>query len=201
LDDVSDEDLIRRFLCGDEAAFDALFRRYEQAVYTWCFALAADAEQARDLFQESFLHMYKGLPGFEGRATFRTWARKVTFRTSLQALARERRQARIPDGEYVPARSLACRPDEALQHAEESGTLAAAIRTVPADYRAVLILRDVEGLAYEDIGNTLGLSLAQVKSRLHRARRMAARKYRILSQGQHRDASPHRGNAVGVRGR
>jgi len=177
-----DASLIRAFLGGDEAAFDALVLAYQDRVYTLCLRLLGNGEDARDSAQETFVKVYRALGGFRFDAAFSTWLYTVAVNTCKNKLkSREyrwwRRMLRLdwdsgPGGEAPhrepedPAPSALAR----LTQREDEMRVQKAMDQLPAESRAVLVLRHTEGLSYEEIVRITGLNLGTVKSRLARAR-------------------------------
>jgi RNA polymerase sigma-70 factor (ECF subfamily) len=161
--------------------FDRMYRDNADRMYRFAQRLCGEAEDARDLVQETFLNAYRGLPHFRGEAQFSTWLYRIASRICL-AMRRRRKgepeqdlslEEFIPtsDGELrlqIPADGLT--PEEALANKELRRALRQAIQVLPAKYRVVLVLRDMEGLSAKEVGTVMGLNERAVKSRLHRAR-------------------------------
>lgn len=183
---VADEDrrLVDRARTGDVRAFEALVRRYERWVFTLALRMVGDRADAEDLAQEIFLKAYRGLPGFRGGSRFSTWLYAIASHHCLNHLAsrefRTRRAARggTPTGahEEPPTSRLdrvadeAPGPDAVLERRDLRRMIEDALTRVTEEHRIVLILRDIQGLSYEEIAESLGLELGTVRSRLHRAR-------------------------------
>jgi len=174
----SDEELVRRCLAGESAAFDTLVRRYQQRIYRLAYRLTQDAEEANDLAQEVFVRVYERLHTFRQEATFQPWLYRVATNWCLNALKKRRpphlslETGASTDGEEA---SLEI-PDEAADPARavETTALQAEVRramaTLPPKYRMVVVLRHAEGLSYEEIAATLQLPLGTVKTHLFRAK-------------------------------
>jgi RNA polymerase sigma-70 factor (ECF subfamily) len=168
----SDEELIGRFLRGDSPAFTMLVERHQQRVYNLALRMLGRAEDAADATQEVFLTCYLKLAGFRGGAAFTTWLHRVAVNACYDALRKRSRER--PAGDEVE-------PPPAPDLAEASVTgldVQRALLTVPEEFRAVLILHDVQGVPYEEIAEALGAPLGTVKSRLHRGRVALARALR-----------------------
>ncbi len=169
---------------GDRAAFDALMQRYQQEVIALAFRMLGDREDAVDLAQETFLRAWKGLPHFRQEAAFRSWLYQIALN-----LARNRRRwyARHRVSQTVSLEAsgsgeeedppLAERiadqspdPRELAARAETQAKLVMALDQLPQPLKEVVILRDVEGISYEEITEILRERIGTVKSRLHRAR-------------------------------
>lgn len=171
---IPDVELLRAAQTGDEAALDELLARHEKQVFRFGLRMCGSEEDARDVLQETLVAAFQGLPNFRGDADISTWLYQIA--RSFCSKARRRRA-----GEPLHTQSLdlpqvrALASDEpgpdARTHARDIGNvLQAAIRSLPENYREVILLKDVEGLSAEDAALVLGEQLTAVKSRLHRAR-------------------------------
>ncbi len=176
----SDLDLVLRTQDGDSEAFGGLVRRYEGRVYHLLRRILGDPDEAEDALQETFLSAYRGLPRFKREARFSTWLFRIATNAALMRLRKRRpevvsldRSFENDEGEETGGRELrdwSATPDQELVNAETREKMEEAIGALPADQRAVFLLRDVEGLSNPEIAETLALTLPAVKSRLHRAR-------------------------------
>lgn len=179
---VADGELVERFARGDRTAFDELVCRYQSRVYSLCLRWLSDAELAEETAQDVFVAAFRALAGFRGESSFSTWVFRIAVNHCRNARLHRMRRAwgrhesfdGAPDDDDLPARQIA--DDEAPMadrglHRREAGTLVqAALAELDDEHRQVLILRDVEDLAYEDIADILDLPRGTVKSRIHRAR-------------------------------
>ncbi|MBM3215116.1 sigma-70 family RNA polymerase sigma factor [Candidatus Poribacteria bacterium] len=176
----SDDELIERCHRGDDVAFEALYRRYVGLVYTICYGMTSSVEDARDLCQETFLNAYRRLGTFEGRAAFKSWLRQIAVRLCLRHAERVAHSARIAEEPLVERVSPLRQPDEEMERQESNERLWQAIRSLPPDDRAVLLLREMEAMRYDEIADALGWSVEKVTTRLHRARAKLATQYKRL---------------------
>jgi RNA polymerase sigma-70 factor (ECF subfamily) len=178
--DVSDQALVEKAKRGDYQAFEALVNRYEGKVYRLSMRMLRNQEDAEDALQESFLQVYRGLKGFEGRSSFSTWLFRLATNVCLMKI-RHRETEPAPllpleeylprhEGEHPSIQDWPDKPEEVLLNKESRQKMLEALEKLPAEYRAVFILRDVEGFSNAEAGEALGISVAAVKSRLHRAR-------------------------------
>jgi RNA polymerase sigma-70 factor (ECF subfamily) len=167
-----DEVLVRRFLDGDASAFATLVQRHEQRVFNLAMRILGREEDARDATQDAFLSALRKLSGFRGEAAFTTWMHRVTVNACYDVLRKQARGPvlhRVAEGEDALPEPGPPAPD----HADEvAGTtdVARALATLPLEYRAVLVLHDVNDVSYEDVARILEVPLGTVKSRLHRGR-------------------------------
>jgi RNA polymerase sigma-70 factor, ECF subfamily len=164
-------EFLSRLRAGDRAAFEELVRTHQHRIYALALRMLGNAAEAQDVAQEAFLRAHRGLAEFRGEARLSTWLYAIASRLCLNRLAgSERRLARhgeetltrLPDGRPGP--------DQALERDEIEEALHRAIGELAEERRIVVILRDVEGLAYEEIAEALELPVGTVRSRLHRAR-------------------------------
>jgi RNA polymerase sigma-70 factor, ECF subfamily len=160
-----DEDLVRRYVAGDQGAFADLVRRHETRVYTLAYRLVGNADDAREASQEAFLTCARKLRGFRFDSAFGTWLYRVTANASYDVL---RRRKRAP----VPVEEL---PEQQIETDEAAGTadridVERALALIPDDFRLVISLHDLQGLPYEEVAEIVGVPVGTVKSRLHRGR-------------------------------
>jgi RNA polymerase sigma-70 factor (ECF subfamily) len=178
--DVPDADyrLLERCRQGDAHAFETLFRKYQAYVFNVALGMLCNSEDAADVTQEAFLRLHRSLDSFRGDSTFSTWIYRVTVNLSITELRRRSRnrfqflEEIAHDENSGITEELGPHPDEAIQQAEERRVVHKILQTLPPDYRAIMVLRHFQQLAYEEIAEVLGLSLSQVKTRLFRARKM-----------------------------
>lgn len=163
-----DPGVLRKAQRGDERAFSIIVRTYEQPVYNYVLRLTGDRALSEDLTQEVFLRVFQGLSGFSLRSRFTTWLFQVTKNRVLDELrALERRPRAVVCLEDIPPLEVVDAP------AERSETIDAVWRAVEAlnpDLKMALLLRDVVGLSYLEIAETLEITLATVKWRIYKAR-------------------------------
>lgn len=170
-----DEDLVRRFLSGDRAAFAALVERHERRVYNLSLRMTGREEDARDATQDAFLTVLRKLSSFRGEAAFTTWLHRVTVNACYDLLRKRQRSPLLERGDDdLPAVEPPPAPDPA-DASSLSIDVQQALMQVPEDFRAVMILHDVHDLRQEEVAAILGVPIGTVKSRLHRGRVALAR--------------------------
>lgn len=167
--------LIAKFKAGDTSAFEQLVRLHQDRIYSLCRHLLGNAQEAEDAAQDSFIKAYRNLPHFTPDASFYTWLYRIAVNTCLDYKKRPFLAslfARSPDDEEFEAWEL---PDELsperLYESKEMGqALQRALQKLSPKLKAVIVLKEMEGLSYEEIAEVLDVSLGTVKSRLSRAR-------------------------------
>ena len=182
---LPDTDIVRRVRAGERALFEILMRRYNQRLYRAARAVLKDEDDVEDVMQQAYINAFTHLHQFEERSQFSTWLTRITVN---EACGRRRKlrqsDARVgapPEadedrGEFMD-RFTSPQPDPERQaYAQElHEVLEQAVDTLPETYRAVFMLRDIEGLSTSETGEGLGIGEEAVKTRLHRARAMIRR--------------------------
>ena len=155
---------VQRAKRGDGEAFEALVTQYEQKVYSLAYHYAGNEHDAMDISQEVFLRVYRFLPQFNEDSRFSTWLYRVTSNVCKDYVRKK-------NGKYsfdVP--DLRYNPENALEQQEMRREIHESLQSLSPDHREILVMRDVLGLTYEDIAQTLQLEEGTVKSRISRAR-------------------------------
>lgn len=183
--DMTDEAVLARLRTGHAAALELLMERFSGRVYRVAHGITGSAPDAEEVVQDVFLTLFRKVGDFEGRAALGTWLYRIAVNTALNKRRGKRAQVEEPLENHLPAfgedghrqgdRSYlladwSATPDEVLLSQEGRAVVRAAVERLPAHYRIVLLLRDVEELSSEDVAEIVGESVASVKSRLHRAR-------------------------------
>lgn len=164
----SDAELVRAYLSGSPAAFTTLVRRHERRTYNLAYRMLAREEDAKDATQEAFVSALRKLSSYRGDAAFTTWLHRVTVNVCYDALRKRRREDVVDQPE--PAEGSG---PSAPDHADASAVsvdVQRALARVPEEFRAALVLHDVQDLGYEEVAEILGIPVGTVKSRLHRGR-------------------------------
>lgn len=178
---LTDAELVKRAQQGNTSAFEELVRRYERKVYNIVYRMLGNEEDAKDALQDTFIRAYRFIKKFKGKSSFYTWLYRIATNVCLTRLKTRKTkepsagvsldepildeseiQREIPDYKESP---------EHLFHRQQiQQALQDAINELPSDYRSVVILRDLQGLSNKEVSKALNLSIAAVKSRLHRGR-------------------------------
>jgi len=172
---------------GDRAAmpsWDELVRQHADRVYRLAYRLSGNQHDAEDLTQETFIRVFRSLQSYQA-GTFEGWLHRITtnlFLDMVRRRSRIRMEALPEDYDRVPAEGPT--PEQIYHDSRLGADLQAALDSLPAEFRAAVVLCDVEGLSYEEIGATLGVKLGTVRSRIHRGRQ-ALRDYLAAHPGQH----------------
>jgi RNA polymerase sigma-70 factor (ECF subfamily) len=160
-----------RLRAGDAPAFEELVMTYQHRVFGVALRMLGNRAEAEEVAQEAFVRAHRALGDFRGDAKLSTWLYAITSRLCLNRLASgERRLTSHGEEALLRLSDAGPRPDAALERRELETALGRAIAELPEDRRIVVVLRDIEGLSYEEIAQALELELGTVRSRLHRAR-------------------------------
>ena len=167
---------------GEGSPFETLVRKYQGWVFTLAYRMLGDRAEAEDMAQEIFLKVYRSLLQFERKSSFSTWLYAIATNHCLNHVESRRRRPRLQEmirpgptesnSDPVEARVADPAPggDQVLEQADLRRLIQEQILRLTPEHRAILVLRDIQGLAYEEIGGLLGLESGTVRSRLHRAR-------------------------------
>jgi RNA polymerase sigma-70 factor (ECF subfamily) len=163
-----DHGVLRKAQRGDERAFTLIVRAYETPVYNYVLRLVGDRALAEDLTQEVFLRVFQGLPKFSLRSKFTTWLFQVTKNRVLDELRASERRPRLSVAlEDVPPLEVV---DAPLERVEAMDAVWRCVAGLTPDLKMALLLRDVVGLSYTEIADSLEITLATVKWRIYKAR-------------------------------
>lgn len=177
---VSDEDreAIRRVQDGDTEAFGLLVEKYKRKAFRLAYQVLRDQEEALDVAQEAFVKAFRGLPKFKGDSAFYTWFFRITMNLSLDRKRQRAARVRAMGTDDVPPEewertAVSTEPDPADEAAgtERRARIAQALGTLSEQHRSIIILSDIQGLAYREIAEVLGIPMGTVMSRLHHARK------------------------------
>jgi RNA polymerase sigma-70 factor (ECF subfamily) len=181
----SDQDLVARFQAEqDKASFNELVKRHQSRVFALALRMMKNEDEALEIVQETFLSAWRKLPEFRGEAQFGSWVYRIAANFALMRIRHRKVVDQVEDpietldGKFrpvghwdvYPTGMWGRRADEMALDGELRGKLVEAVENLPEVYRAVFMLRDLDGLSYNEIAETLETTVPAVKSRLHRAR-------------------------------
>jgi RNA polymerase sigma-70 factor (ECF subfamily) len=186
--DESDQQLVERVQAGDKTAFDLLVRKYQHRVLKLVSRFVSDAAEAEDVAQEAFIKAYRALASFRGDSAFYTWLYRIAINTAKNALVSNRRRpvdfdldlqdpeqydrhARLKEGDT---------PEGVLLTEEIRTVVEKAMEQLPEDLRTAIVLRELEGLSYEEIAEAMDCPVGTVRSRIFRAREAIDKKLKPL---------------------
>jgi len=185
-DSPDDNSLVRNARRGDAQAFRALVERYQRRVYQLALGMVKDADEAMDITQETFVRVHRYLPSFKGESSFFTWTYRIATNLCLDAARRRGRSERVEmdesdaeiEAHMDPPSAALAGPQRAALNAELKAKIDDALASLSENHRAILLLREVEGLSYEELAQALGIRKGTVMSRLFHARLKMQRKLR-----------------------
>lgn len=188
-----DENLVQRCQEGDLDAFDQIVEEYSQKVYNLTYRMIGNPADASDLSQEVFVRVYRSLNNFRGESSFSTWLYRIATNVCLDEIRRRNRKSAIPLKQRICIDDEQCRdipdwstvPETIVQSKELQEEIQGMINSLNPEYRLVIILRDIQGYSYAEIGEIINCSIGTVKSRLSRARKSL--KMKIKEYWEHRE--------------
>ena len=199
----ADAELVDRARAGSEAAFQKLVEKYQRKLLAMALAMVKDGDDARDVVQDAFLKAYKNLASFQGQSAFYTWLYRIAMNLCID---RARHKARVGKVEFdeavdrdeagdsgISPRRIGFDPARALQDREIRERLNDAMAQLSPTHRAVLLLREVDGLAYKEIAEVMECSEGTVMSRLFHARKRMQEMLRPLVEGETAGTAAHPG--------
>ncbi|HEV8066379.1 MAG TPA: sigma-70 family RNA polymerase sigma factor [Planctomycetaceae bacterium] len=188
-----DKQLIRQCLAGRTEAFGELVVRYQDRLCNSLFRVLGSSDDARDAAQDAFVQAFQKLKTFRGNSAFYSWL----FRIALNAAATQRRRARTKPTSIDSMREISGRtpadphpeaaPSHSMERAERQKAVQAALAALPSEFRIPLVLKEIDGLKYQEIAEIIGCPIGTVRSRIHRAR--AELRQRLASQLSEEESS------------
>jgi RNA polymerase sigma-70 factor, ECF subfamily len=163
---VEDSILVRAAQNGDVDAFEELVRRYQTSIYRVALRMLGSRADAQDAVQETFVRAWRALPRFRQDSAISTWLYRIVTRRALDKIASRRSTGTLDEVEVEAGPD----PAQAAEDQERLRAVRRAIAKLPPDQRAALVLREFEGLSYQEVAQVLGASVPAIKTRIHRAR-------------------------------
>ncbi len=185
----ADAELVARVQRGDKKAFDLLVLKYQRKIMRLLSRMIRDPSDIEDVAQEAFIKAYRALPQFRGESAFYTWLYRIAVNTARNWMASSGRRPSAPnalemeDGEtFNETDNLTdiSTPESVAASREIAQTVNAAIQELPEELRTAIVLREIEGMSYEDIAQTMDCPIGTVRSRIFRAREAIAARLRPL---------------------
>jgi RNA polymerase sigma-70 factor (ECF subfamily) len=198
-------ELVTELQAGSDAAFDFLVTYYHAGVYNLVYGILSDSADAADVTQEVFLRAFRGIRGFRRGSSLKTWLYRISVRQALNhrrwCWRHHRQQISIDEqmGSVLDLRDAEATPFEQFASQEVQAKVRQALAGVPAVFRSAVILRDLEGLSYEEIAEVLEVSIGTVKSRILRGRRMLKEILDPILRSPQTDALTERAHASTAR--
>ncbi len=187
-----DQMLVERVQKGDKAAFDLLIRKYQHRIVSLVSRYVSDPSEAQDVAQEAFIKAYRALGKFRGDSAFYTWLYRIAINTAKNWLVARNRRPPASDIDAVDAEQYDMdsrlkergTPENELLREEIEKTVFDAIAVLPDDLRTAIMLREIDGMSYEEIATTMDCPIGTVRSRIFRAREAIDEKLKPLLDGQ-----------------
>ena len=196
-DDIDDLELVDRARAGDEVAFRALFERYHRRAFSLASGVVRNRDDALDVVQEAFIKAHKHIGKFEGTSSFYTWLYRIVMNLAIDHIRRTKRVKNVDfndavghaESDSVGEESLVPRvldenPGRSLARKEMREHIGTALSELSDNHRAVLVMRELEGLSYEEMAQTMGCSKGTIMSRLFHARRNMQKRLLELMGGE-----------------
>ena len=177
-----DRRLIQRAQAGDPGAFRLLVERHQRRVFAIALGLVRDEQDAREIAQEAFLRVHKGLPQFHGGSSFFTWLYRIVTNLSIDLMRKpSRREAElhfaleVDDGESPLLPASDADPYDVVRRGQLSERIQCALEQLPPYHRGVILMREIEGMSYEEMADAMQVSKGTIMSRLFHARKKLQR--------------------------
>ena len=186
---MTEQELVARAKAGDQSAFEQLVLDNQNRIYTLAVRMTGDREEGADLAQEAFIKAWQGLPTFQGDSSFSTWVYRLASNVCIDFLRQQKRRREVEpvlslddeESAWMEPADYTQDPHRQLERAEVGRAVDRALQSLPDNHRQILVMRELSGLSYQEIGDALGVDIGTVKSRIARAR-VALRK-KLLQDG------------------
>ena len=186
---MTEQELIAKAKQGDESAFADLLAQNQSKIFTLTLRMTGNRQDAEDLAQEAFLNAWRGLKNFQGDSSFSTWMYRLASNACIDHIRAQKRRHEVldttalenEDGETIHLPDSRFDPQQQLERQEIRHAVAQGLSTISEDHRRILVMRELSGMSYQEIGDILTLDAGTVKSRIARAR--GAMRKILLEQG------------------
>jgi len=183
-----DRELVRRVQSGDKSAFDVLVRKYQQRVANLISRYIRDSSEVQDVSQEAFIKAYRALPNFRGDSAFYTWMYRIAINTAKNYLVSQGRRIPLSNVDVQEAEQFEGAvslkdnetPEKLMLRDEIEKNIFSSIDQLPEDLKLAITLREIEGLSYDEIAQTMDCPVGTVRSRIFRAREAIDKKLKPL---------------------
>jgi RNA polymerase sigma-70 factor (ECF subfamily) len=200
-----DRDLVEQARKGDQKAFRQLVERHQRRAFALAMGMVRDENDAREVVQEAFLRVYRRLESFQGGSSFFTWLYRIVTNLSIDLMRKPSRreyeldEARaLPDEQEIPflSRIDGADPVESIRREEISRRIDAALEALPPYHRGVIVMREVQGMSYEEMARAMRVSKGTIMSRLFHARKKLQRTLADCYREQLGPVPEHRANGT-----
>lgn len=183
---LEEKQLVKQLQRGDSQAFEEVLRRYTARVYSLAWRLTRNAQDSEESLQDTFVTVFRKIRSFEGKSSLSSWIYRITVNVALMKLRKRRSEKAFLLEDSLPSYrdhlSLSDpRSERSLSSFDLKSKIERAISELPFEYRAVFVLRDIDGLSTKEVCKVLGVSAPAIKSRLHRARLLLRRTLRDVA--------------------
>jgi RNA polymerase sigma-70 factor (ECF subfamily) len=208
-DDIDDNDLVDACRRGDHDAFRTLFQRYQRRAFSLAYGVVHNTDDALDIVQDAFIKAHRYLDKFEGTSSFYTWLYRIVMNLAIDHIRKHKRaryvdfddalghgdEAQLGEDSLLP-RMMGSHPGKALVQKEIRERIGAALEELSDNHRAVLVMRELEGLSYEEMATVMGCSKGTIMSRLFHARKNMQKRLLELVEGESFAAGSANGNGA-----
>jgi len=178
---MSDWEIIQQILQGNSELFREIVGRYKKAVYSLCYRMLKNNEEAEDLSQEVFIKTYNYLGKYDPSYKFSTWILKIATNTTIDYL-RKKKVETLPLEEEIATKQEGVSAEAVYFHHHNKDLIQEAINQLPTDYRTLIVLYHQYGLSYKEIADSVNLPMSKVKNRLHRGRSLLKEKLSSIKE-------------------
>lgn len=177
----TDIEIVKEVLQGRSEAFRELVSRYKRAVYSLCYRMVQNNEEAEDLSQEVFIKVYQYLGKYDEGYKFSTWILKIATNTSIDYL-RKKKVDTVPLEEGIESKQEMASAESIYFHQSNKSLIDKMIKELPEEYRLLIILYHQQGLSYKEISDNVNIPMSKVKNRLHRARNILKEQLKSIKE-------------------